>query len=494
MTSFRKRTVQKPIRGTRTSPHTAQVITSSGNPSLDVILGGGLPIGSICLIEEDRFMTHAKVLAKYFLAEGVLSKQEIFLGSLDDLPAEMLRRLPKPLTDEEVELEQRQEQLASEQPADKNGLRIAFRYGDLPLVNSEQAGHKIGHHFNLMEHMDSMMLYYAQTTVWDDSYKEHDIVVQEDNISNSSNSLDQTATIVADASPAAVDATPPPAAAGENASTVAVDVEIEADAESTAVISSSNNNNNNNDNNTASTTPGTTIAMPATQPPPPPPPPAAAVAPPTAVAPPPPAPSAMEPHFFYNPRYGRLLNDVQQLLRDESFVPGTNTQQKNLCRVCLTSLGSPLWYDDHFAGDLLKFLTILRASVRSCTAVCFITMPMHLIAKYDTSLVPKIRQLVDYSIELESFAGSERETHPAFKEYSGLLHLHKMSALNTLAVHMPETTDLAFKLRRKKFVIEKLHLPPELQETSEKSAAADIMATPNCGSIVSGNSNVSMDF
>lgn len=101
MTSFRKRTVQKPIRGTRTSPHTAQVITSSGNPYLDVVIGGGLPMGSICLIEEDRFMTHAKVLAKYFLAEGVISKQEIFLGSLDDIPAEMLRRLPRPLTDQE---------------------------------------------------------------------------------------------------------------------------------------------------------------------------------------------------------------------------------------------------------------------------------------------------------------------------------------------------------------------------------------------------------
>lgn len=83
-----------------------------------------------------------------------------------------------------------------------------------------------------------------------------------------------------------------------------------------------------------------------------------------------------------------------------------------------------------------------------------------LLLPQDTSLLPKIRQLVDYSIELESFAGSERETHPAFKEYSGLLHLHKMTALNTLAVHMPETTDLAFKLRRKKFVIEKMHLPP----------------------------------
>ncbi|EDX03827.1 GD23346 [Drosophila simulans] len=160
MTSFRKRTVQKPIRGTRTSPHTAQVITSSGNPYLDVVIGGGLPMGSICLIEEDRFMTHAKVLAKYFLAEGVISKQEIFLGSLDDIPAEMLRRLPRPLTDQES-MEQSEVQALGDGGAE-NGLRIAWRYNDLPLVNSEHATAKIGHHFNLMEQMDSMMLYMSR--------------------------------------------------------------------------------------------------------------------------------------------------------------------------------------------------------------------------------------------------------------------------------------------------------------------------------------------
>ncbi|KAI8043038.1 hypothetical protein M5D96_004363 [Drosophila gunungcola] len=313
MTSFRKRTVQKPIRGTRTSPHTAQVITSSGNPYLDV------------------------VLAKYFLAEGVLSKQEIFLGSLDDLPAEMLRRLPKPLTELETEVEQQEEQQAQAQGGagaggSENGLRIAWRYNDLPL----HATAKIGHHFNLMEQMDSMMLYYANTTMWDDNYKGLDPVVLFESSSPTPTSLEQ----------------------------------------------------------------------------------------------------------------------------QPSFVAGT---KKNLCRVCLTSLGSPLWYDEHFGEDLIKFLTLLMASVRNCNSVCLITMPMHLIAKYDASLVPKIRQL--------SFAGSERETHPAFKEYSGLLHLHKMSALNTLAVHMPDTTDLAFKLRRKKFVIEKFHLPPELQESSTAAAA-----------------------
>ncbi|TDG49142.1 hypothetical protein AWZ03_004442 [Drosophila navojoa] len=491
MTSFRKRTVQKPIRGTRTSPHTGQVITSSGNPSLDLILGGGLPIGSICLIEEDRFMTHAKVLVKYFLAEGLLSKQELFLGSLDDSPAEMLRRLPKPLTDEEIEQEQRQEQ---EQQADKNGLRIAFRYNDLPLVNSEQATAKIGHHFNLMEHMDAMMLSYGNAITWNDK-KTNELTNPGwllDPIESMPYSYAQAVGSKADS-----EQSPPDAAAPEAAAVASPEAAVVAFPEAAAVASPeaaaaageteatpmeqsdgqktasniNNNNNNNMDNSTANNTTSTTGTTTTTTP--------------TA------SPSTGKPQFFYNARYDRLLNYIQLQLNDPIFEPGANMQEKNLCRVCLTSLGSPLWYDDHFAEDLLKFLTILRGSVRSYTAVCFITMPMHLIAKYDSSLVPKIRQLVDYAIELESFAGSERETHPAFKEYSGLLHLHKMTAINTLAVHMPETTDLAFKLRRKKFVIEKLHLPPDLQESTEQTAkGADVLPMPNCGV----NSNVSMDF
>ncbi|KAH8410223.1 hypothetical protein KR009_009177 [Drosophila setifemur] len=441
MTSFRKRTVQKPIRGTRTSPHTAQVITSSGNPYLDVVIGGGLPMGSICLIEEDRFMTHAKVLAKYFLAEGVLSKQEIFLGSLDDIPAEMLRRLPKPLTELETEVEQREEEHAGGGGGGmENGLRIAWRYNDLPLVNSEHATAKIGHHFNLMEQMDSMMLYYANTTMWDDSHKEADIVIAEEfskSSSPTSCSLEQQP----------VEDAPPIPGLGEG-----ITQEVKPQEENCSVNNNSVNNNNNNSNAALTTSTKTG--------------------------------GSQEQQVFHNARYGGLLNDIQQLLRDESFVAGT---KKNLCRVCLTSLGSPLWYDENFGEDLIKFLTLLMASVRNCNSVCLITMPMHLIAKYDASLVPKIRQLVDYAIELESFAGSEKETHPAFKEYSGLLHLHKMSALNTLAVHMPDTTDLAFKLRRKKFIIEKFHLPPELQESPKPDNC-------NAGILSNSNATVSLDF
>lgn len=66
----------------------------------------------------------------------------------------------------------------------------------------------------------------------------------------------------------------------------------------------------------------------------------------------------------------------------------------------------------------------------------------------------QIEHLSDIAIRLESFAGSQKETNPLFKDYHGLLHLQKMLTLNTIAPHNPDSRDLAFKLRRKKFVIE----------------------------------------
>lgn len=99
-----------------------------------------------------------------------------------------------------------------------------------------------------------------------------------------------------------------------------------------------------------------------------------------------------------------------------------------------------------------------------------ITAPMHLLQLLSETFPAQIRNLVDYSVQLEAFAGSDKETNPIFKEYHGLLNINKISALNTLNAFTPETTDLAFKLRRRKFIIEKLHLPPELQENEEHNA------------------------
>lgn len=41
--------------------------------------------------EEDKFNVYSKVLAKYFLAEGIFSKHKTLLASLDDDPQDMVR-------------------------------------------------------------------------------------------------------------------------------------------------------------------------------------------------------------------------------------------------------------------------------------------------------------------------------------------------------------------------------------------------------------------
>ncbi|XP_053966316.1 elongator complex protein 4 isoform X2 [Anastrepha ludens] len=440
MSSFRKRHVQKPIPGTRTSPQTGQVITSSGNPSLDVILGGGLPVGSICLIEEDKYVTFSKVLAKYFIAEGVLSAQSVLLGSLDDDPQEIMLKLPKPLNEFELEMEKATEQEKGDTL--KNGLRIAWRYNDLPPVNSEQIPKKIGHHFNLMEHMEKNVVDFVDKLLWNGKpYVSSDEGYDEDKLGNVENiSFGNQSNV-------------PPKNDGDQNITSSIsckemDLEHEQINIAAGVLSSptdestSNQFSNSVQIHDQQTSTNSELDNQQTS---------AHTIQPESV------------QIFSNSKYQSILKLIQSFAGEEKFATGALTY-RSLCRICITSLGSPLWFDEDFSKNILKLLTVLRGIVRNSMTVCFITMPMNLIGKCDGTLVPKIRNLVDYAIELESFTGSERETHNAFKEYNGLLHVHKITAVNTLTAYMPETSDLAFKLRRKKFVIEKLHLPPEVQE------------------------------
>lgn len=48
--------------------------------------GGGLPIGSILLIEEDKIGRYAKYLTKLFLAEGTVHKHALFVANYDNDP------------------------------------------------------------------------------------------------------------------------------------------------------------------------------------------------------------------------------------------------------------------------------------------------------------------------------------------------------------------------------------------------------------------------
>lgn len=176
--------------------------------------------------------------------------------------------------------------------------------------------------------------------------------------------------------------------------------------------------------------------------------------------------------------FDTIIDDLQEIVQNS---------KNNLLRVCINSLGSPIWYSESFSTDILKFLVQLKSIVRYNNVVCFLTMPLHLINLVDEQLIFKIRKLIDVNVNLESFDNVDKQTNAVFKQYHGLLHVKKLQTLTALQSHKPEAFDLAFKLKLHRFVIEKLHLPPELQEGD---ASNDM--SMSCSS--SGGGNKSLDF
>ncbi|XP_019557494.3 elongator complex protein 4 [Aedes albopictus] len=200
---------------------------------------------------------------------------------------------------------------------------------------------------------------------------------------------------------------------------------------------------------------------------------------------------------FTNPSFQSLLDAIHLKVKQPQFdQSNSEVKDKNLLRICINSIGSPLWYDQNFPSDLVKFLTILKAFVRNTLSCCLVTLPTHLFhhLEGDTQrMYDRLIDQVDCCIALESFAGSDKETNPVFKEYHGLLDIVKISALNTLAAFVPETRDLAFKLRRRKFVIEKLHLPPELGDDKDERGQKKV-ASMGMGCASAGGGGGKLDF
>ncbi|KAH9950457.1 PAXNEB-domain-containing protein [Amylocystis lapponica] len=82
MSSFKRRSSAKqpPLpTGTRTSPaSTSTFITSTGIPSLDDILGDGLPLScSLLVLAPDAHSAYGELVQKYFIAQGLASHQQV---------------------------------------------------------------------------------------------------------------------------------------------------------------------------------------------------------------------------------------------------------------------------------------------------------------------------------------------------------------------------------------------------------------------------------
>ncbi|XP_072321218.1 elongator complex protein 4 [Eucyclogobius newberryi] len=389
LTSFQKKTRSKllSIPGTRPSVQNGQLLVSTGVTSLDFLLGGGLAVGSVLLIEEDRYDSYSRMILKYFLAEGVVCQHELFLASAQDSPDDILQELPSPIMDDVAIPKPLEHPRRPSDPQDNlDAMKIAWRYQNLPKVQSTlTSSSRFGHYYDVSKTMEAEIRQAAKCHCF--YLPDH---------------LNQTAP------------------------------------SQSPILES----------------------------------------------------------------YTALLKSLQEVIQKEGFVvAASSAKSRNILRIGLHSLGSSLWGDDLCCCDnpkhahaLTTFLYGLRALLRSSLAVAVVTLPAHLIQ--NRALMGRIAKLSDTAIALESFKGSERETNPLYKDYHGLLHVRQVPQLNCLASQFPDHKDLAFKLKRKQFSIERLHLPPDLSETVSRVSRGDLPgatgAASACG--LSTSTNKHLDF
>ena len=135
MSAFKRRApANRPAlpSGARASAYTGASLTSLGVGSLDDVLGGGLPLGSVCLLEEDAGSSYAELLLRFWLAQGVCCPtHEVLLAS--GRAAELASSLMAP--DEQPQRTVAPAESDDEASLAPTDMKIAFRYAGLAKVD-----------------------------------------------------------------------------------------------------------------------------------------------------------------------------------------------------------------------------------------------------------------------------------------------------------------------------------------------------------------------
>ncbi|KAK1798620.1 hypothetical protein P4O66_006914 [Electrophorus voltai] len=179
-TSFQKKTRSKlvSIPGTRPSVQNGQLIVSTGVTSLDYVIGGGLAVGTLLLIEEDQSDSYSQMLLRYFLAEGVVCGHELFLASAQDHPENIMqcmifrssirnvvvktsfleaKMLPSPILDDNVSTDQGDRPPTPLHLHDPDAMKIAWRYQNLPKFQTTLGSSLFGHCYDLSKPMEQQV-------------------------------------------------------------------------------------------------------------------------------------------------------------------------------------------------------------------------------------------------------------------------------------------------------------------------------------------------
>ncbi|XP_066932426.1 elongator complex protein 4-like [Clytia hemisphaerica] len=355
--------------GTKPSVGNNQLLVSSGIPSLDMLIGGGIAIGTLVMIEEDLHRTYSNVMHKLFLAEGIKCKHSIFVANEETSMDEFIKDIPSCIDD--VQKTAHVEEMKSTNTANDDELKIAWRYKNQPTT-PKVVSTQFGHYFDLSEPVPEVKLKEVDYTCY-----------QED-----------------------------------------------------------------------------------------------------------------ETEVGKNGYYQGLLKQITAKIKNQNLFTKDSKIIPPILRIDLSAIGSPNWNikllnKDGFDSSLVWFLLALKALLRSSFACAMVSIPSHLFQS--EKLLGRLRHCCDIVIDIESLPVIEK--HPLSKEYHGTMEIKRMSSLNCINGQNIDTSDLAFKLKKKRFLIEKFHLPPDMGEAPsapKPDNAPKKSSTPLCGQMTPVN-NV-LDF
>lgn len=169
-----------------------------------------------------------------------------------------------------------------------------------------------------------------------------------------------------------------------------------------------------------------------------------------------------------------FLNEICVVMSSKNLWSGQESQNpsRKILRVCVSSMGSPFWGDENI--PVFETLLKLRTVIHNSSSVALVSIPSLLLDKLTLN---RCEQVSDIVISLKSLANNRNKQ---YNEYSGLLTLLKISPVNSLSIHVPDDSDWGFKLKKKKLIIEKLHLPPESSLTEQREQDEFLSSRPSC--------------
>jgi len=184
---------------------------------------------------------------------------------------------------------------------------------------------------------------------------------------------------------------------------------------------------------------------------------------------------------FRNTHCLSLLETVSRLIEKWQLSAGCSS---NLLRIVISSFGSPFWQFDqrNLSTDLTTTLMLLKSLVRSANAVAVVTVPHHLL---DARLMSRSRSIADVVFQLKSLR--EDRHLQDLMDVHGILEVKKIANLSSLKPILGQeaSTTYGFKATKRKFKIEKLHLPPSVE--AEKTADSTDATQAGCGSAKKSN-------